>query len=205
MFDLEDLKYLFKNGVVESKDIYRQDLKRNQIVIDEIDKYNKGFSQSMFLSWISNIFLRYLMLCSSNDDKVQLEAFERIHILNNINPDWHTSLDIYNKYKDIKVNFADYIDYTHTDNEDFILLKICLLCTINGTTEISYNENLYYDIKLRKSNDVKNSNNVNSYTSNCPNCGAPTNISTFGVCNHCQELISIYDNVWKIVSIALNK
>ena len=85
--------------------------------------------------------------------------------------------------------------------EEFILLKLCLLCTMNGESEINDKESLYYDIKLRKDNKDVLVANGTSYTSNCPNCGAPTKINTFGVCDHCQELISIYDSVWKIVNL----
>ena len=201
MFNFEDLKYLFKNGVVESKDTYKQDLIRNKKIIDEIDNYNKDFSQSLFLSWISNIFLRYIMLCSNEGEKYMIASFEKIHLLEKTKANWHPDLNIYNNYKDIDVDFIDYIDFTHTEDEDFILLKLCLLCTMNGESEINDKESLYYDIKLRKDNKDVLVANGTSYTSNCPNCGAPTKINTFGVCDHCQELISIYDSVWKIVNI----
>ena len=71
--------------------------------------------------------------------------------------------------------------------------------------EINSKENIYFDIKLRKSNKDASISKSISYTSNCPNCGAPTRITTFGVCEHCQELISIYDNVWKYASISLDE
>ena len=205
MFKIEDLRYLFKNAKVESKDIYRQDLKRNHLIVNQINEHNKNFSNSVFISWVSNVFQRYILFCSSKDNGDRLVSFEKIHLSNGINPIWHNSLDIYNKYKDIKVKYIDFIDYTHTEENDFVLLKICLLCTINNESDIDEVDLVFYNIKFNKNNkEIKDIDGLD-FTSNCPNCGAPTRITTFGVCDHCQELISIYDNVWKIVNISVDE
>jgi len=205
MFNFEDLKYLFKNEVVNSKEIYKQDLQRNNKTIGEIRKFNKDFSQSLFASWVSNIFLRYILFCSNKAESYKLISFEKIHLSNGAKPNWYDVLDIYSKYKDINVKFVDYIDYTHTEAEDFLLLKICLLCDLKNELEVTESQTIYYDIKLKKENVAKTESGKDNYTSNCPNCGAPTSISTFGICSHCQELVSIYDNVWKIINIRIDE
>ena len=205
MFGFEDLKYLFMNQNIETKDIYRQDLQKNKRIVDEINIYNKDFSQSLFLSWVSNVLLRYILLCSKNEDMDKLASFEKIHLSEHTKPYWHETINIYNNYKDINVKFVDYIDYTHTDSEDYLLLKVCLLCTLKNDSVVEEIKQLFYDIKLKKQNVKSDDLNNDNFTSNCPNCGAPTNISTFGICSHCQELISIYDNIWKIISISIDE
>ena len=205
MFGFEDLKYLFKNQNLKSKDVYKQDLQRNKKVIDEIYLYNKDFSQSLFLSWVSNILLRYILLCSKKEEASKLATFEKNHLLEHIKPNWHKKLNIYNKYKDINIKFADYLDFIHTDGEDILLIKICLLCTLNNNSVVEESKQLFYDIKFKKLNVMSDDLNNDNFTSNCPNCGAPTDISTFGICSHCQELVSIYDNIWKIISISIDE
>ena len=210
MFDIEDLVYLFKNGKDDSKNVYRKDVTRNQQIINKIVTINDYFSETLFTSWISNMFLRYILYCSNDSYKEKLERFEKIHAIK-VENKWHDLLNLYYQYEDISVKFVDFIDFVHTGNNDIVTLKLCLSCvskskedeTLNSIGESKIN---YYTIEVIKKNEPNKEKAVKTnYTSNCPNCGAPTTITTFGICDHCQEMVSIYDDVWKIRKIELDK
>ena len=107
----------------------------------------------------------------------------------------------------MKINFVDLCDYRHNDEYDLLSVKVSV--TGIGEKGKKYTDGIkeqftdVYTVEFRKinQNDTKNYD----FKSNCPNCGAPTNIVTYGICDHCQELISIYDNVWKIVNISVDE
>ncbi len=207
MADIWDLPYLFSKD--DSKNVYRQDAIRNRKTIEKIVLYNKSFSETFFTAWISNMFLRYILLCSDEKNKEKLALFERMHLQDKVNPTWHETLMLSRYFADVTAKFVDFIEFIHAGDKDIIKVKICLVCTKNKnakiTEEIDEQEIHYYDMELEKKND----NNTDSeksanYTSNCPCCGAPTSIVTIGLCDHCKELISIYDNVWKIRKIKIN-
>ena len=203
MFGLKDLKYLFKRSVDDSKIAYRQDFDNNKRVIERISLYNKGFSETIFTSWVSNIFLRYILYCSNTTMKEKLEVFESIHLKDSIKSNWNRELDIYNKYRNITVKFIDFLEFYHMKDIDKVHLKLCIVgSSLEKSNDINEEKINYYDLILEKVNGENEHNkNQTNYTSNCPYCGAPTNISTYGECSHCREMVSIYDNVWKIVEV----
>jgi hypothetical protein len=210
MFRLGDLVYLFKRTKDNSVNVYRQNSTKTQQVIRRIVTINDNFSESLFTSWLGNIFLRYILYCSNESNKDKLERFEKVHISQD-NIKWHEVLNLYYKFDDISVRFIDFTNFIHTKNNDIITLKICLVCTSKGKNEETLNtigesQINYYTVEMIKKNEVsKDDKKIANYTSNCPNCGAPTNITTFGICDHCQEMVSIYDNVWKIRKIELDR
>ncbi len=207
MADIWDLPYLFSRDY--SREVYRQDTSRNKKTIEKIKLYNKDFSETFFMAWISNMFLRYILLCSDKKSVEKLAKFEKMHLSEKVNPRWHETLQLARYFADVTAKFVDFIEFFHTSDKDSVKLKICLVCNKNKnariTEEIEEEEIHYYDMELEKNNAIRNSDEKNkNYTSNCPCCGAPTTIVTIGVCDHCQELISIYDNVWKIKKIKLD-
>ncbi|MBR3281245.1 MAG: hypothetical protein IKI57_05370 [Clostridia bacterium] len=201
MFDIDDLAYLFKNGKVESKDIYKQDVSKHQQVAKKIIAHNSNFSETLFTSWVSNMFLRCIYYCSGKDNE-KLLRFKKNHFYDS-NINLQNLINLYNEYRDISIKFIDFLDFVHTEDNDTITIKLCLSCSSEEENEPYF---FYYTLELRKQNDYnKEQGSKSNYTSNCPNCGAPTNITTFGICAHCQEMVSIYDNVWKIIKIELDK
>ena len=206
MFNLDDLKYLFIKTSDDSRETYRRDTTKNKKIVKNIQLYNKNFSETFFMSWVSNMFLRYIFYCTSKNETNKLANFERIHLLKGISSNWNNILDFYNEFENVEVKFIDFIDYVHATNVDCITLKACVVCSLKKDKQNinDINEQLikYFDIEFVKNNEgEKYIEKQSDFTSNCPNCGAPTEIVTMGVCSHCQELISIYDNVWKIRNI----
>ena len=210
MFNFRDLKYLFKRSVDDSKNVYRQDLENNRKTIEKISLYNSGFSETLFTSWVNNIFLRYILYCSDNLSSEKLNSFESLHLKPNGIPSWRSELGLYDKFNSIKIKFVDFIDFNHTKESDKITLKLCLICSKSGEnislTDLDEEMILYYNVVFEKNNDMDEmKNNTINYTSNCPYCGAPTDIATFGECGYCGEFVSIYDNVWKIRNISVSE
>ena len=106
---------------------------------------------------------------------------------------------------------VDLIEFNHNPSTDIIKLKLSVTCTgiigkKNEESPVEEQRSFNYDIVFVKQNEKQNSSTkMENYTSNCPNCGAPTNINTYGVCEHCKEIVSIYDNVWKIRKLSLDE
>lgn len=200
------VKWFNQGSKDDSKEIHRPNLERNKRVVEIITKYNNDFSETTFGSWVFNVLLRYIKLCSNEAEKNRLVQFENIHIMEGIKPNWHSVINFYNDYKSVNSKFVEFTDYVHTDKQDTVFVRALVACTYGvENSSIDENDTYFFNIQLTKQNNksIKKSEGK-EYTSNCPSCGAPTKINTFGICDHCQELISIYDNVWKIRNITLN-
>ncbi len=202
----DDLKYLFRRKGDDSVEPYRQDITKNKQISERISLFNKNFSETFFKSWVENMILRYIYLCKDKEYENQLKKFESMHLTKDAIVDWQNTLKNYSSYPNKVIKFIDFLDYIHSNETDVIMLKVCLICSKDPIQKVDAvnEEDIYYlDLVVVKENkDSLSLEKQNSYTSNCPCCGAPTNIATFGVCDHCKELISIYDNVWKIRNIA---
>ena len=206
MADIWDLPYLFSKD--DSRNVYRQDTVKNRKTIEKINIYNKGFSESLFTSWINNMLLRYILLCSDKNNPERLIKFEKMHLLDNVKPTWHETLELSKYFSDVTAKFVDFMSFIHSKEREYLSLRICIICSKNKNARISGDveeqEIHYYDMELEKKNALNGEiERVSNYTSNCPNCGAPTEIVTIGICGHCNELISVYDNSWKIRKIKL--
>ncbi len=204
---LGDLRYLFKK-FDDAKQVYRRDIEKSNKVANEVTMYNKNFSDTFFTSWLRNIFLRYTFLISSKDTQ-KTARFEKIHIYEKQNDISKDTLSLYSIFKFVNINYIDLLEFNHNPSYDVLLLKMSVTCTgiigkEKSDSPVEEQRSFYYDIEFVKDNDKSNNEKMENFTSNCPNCGAPTNISTFGVCDHCKEIVSIYDNVWKIRKLKLD-
>lgn len=198
---------LFKEMFVDTSRLaqknYQTDVALNNSVIQKIRTYNDYFSETFFSAWIDNTFIRYSFLLSKRPEKVQ--EFEKVHLYKETKKNWIDNIRIFDYFKNVYVDKVDFLNFIHSEDEDIILIKLCVVGKdIIGKeqTEIKERRVYYYDIELVKKNgpNVKYSNII----SNCPNCGAPSSVGTFGICEHCQESISIYDNIWKVKDIKLD-
>ena len=190
------------------KKVYRRNVEQSNRVSKEVEKFNNGFSETFFTSWIRNIFLRYSYLVSENDPN-KIARFEKIHCLEGSSAN-KEDLTLYMFFKFVNVNFIDLVEFNHNPSTDIINLKLSVTCTgilgkKNQNSPIEEQRSFNYDIEFVKQNEKTKNSKVEDFTSNCPNCGAPTNITTYGVCDHCKEIVSIYDNLWKIRKLSLDE
>ena len=204
---LGDYEYLFKK-FEKAKKVYRRDVEKSNRVGKEVELYNDSFSETFFTSWVRNIFLRYSFLISKEENE-KIEKFEKIHAYEKGCIISKESLSLYKVFKFVNINYIDLIEFSHSNSCDVLKLKLSVTCTgIIGENDannpIDEQRSFYYDVEFAKDNTEHQINKTTDFTSNCPNCGAPTKISTFGVCDHCKEIVSTYDNVWKITKIELD-
>ena len=204
---LGDYEYLFKKFEKPRK-VYRRDTEKSNRISAEVAKFNKDFLETFFTSWTKSVFLRYAFLISNNEQE-KITKFEQIHMCNNVYKADKNDLALYHIFKFVNVNFIDLVDFLHSPSNDVLTLKVSVTCMgiigeHKGESPLEEQRSFNYDIEFVKANDESIKERSANYSSNCPNCGAPTHINTFGVCEHCQEIVSIYDNIWKIKKIALD-
>ena len=183
-----------------AKKVYKFNPSRCTQTAKKARTYNDSFSETFFVSWISNVLLKYAFLISKNDEK--LKKFEEFHLFDKRRKKWKSDLELYKYFKSVKVDFVDLLEFVHTKKNDIIRLRICVVCSgkIEAQKEIE-KKIYYYEVELIKNNESKI--DYTDLHTNCPNCGAPNKIDTFGTCSYCSEIISIYDNIWKIRNIEL--
>lgn len=196
---IRDYGLLFKKFKSPRK-IYKRDLAKSERVSKEIEKYNHNFSTLMFSAWVQNLFTRYALLVSEGNES-KILGFEKIHFNSDKCMSFREDINLYDYYKSVNVEFLDFIDYIHIgNNKGKLSLVINVVCKMPKDNHIEEQKSYYYYIDFEL-DDNEEKSRVASYTSNCPNCGAPTSIVTFGECDSCHQFVSIYDNVWKITNI----
>lgn len=180
---------------------------RSKTVGEKIRETDKFFNDEKFLSWAKTSFIKLQNAWTARDwesirpieseslfeqhSKQLMEYIERKQI---------------NKMDRISVNYAELVSYT-TDNEKDILV-VALNSSMNDyiIDEVT-NKVLKGDMNRRITNTYKltfirkkgvltgeGTDKVN--TTNCPNCGAPTVITSSGKCEYCGSVITTGDHDW---------
>ena len=201
MFNI--IKELLKKNP-DAREVYKSNSTQNINLSKKIREYNPEFSETFFMTWMSTTFIRYIFLASNHDEKIH--QFEKVYLTDNAKKDWKEDLELYDIFKVVLVNHLDFIDYFHSEKEEEMEVRLRVIgkgLKEEDSMDVTTQKVLYYDIVLVKDSHKKAL--LTNITTNCPNCGAPTKITTYGTCDHCGQMVSIYDNVWKIQSLKLNK
>lgn len=183
-----------------------------QKVLSDIRAVDEFFNEDKFLAWAKNTFVK-LQECWTKRDWEEIRTFETEELF-----EQHaTQLKQYIEKKQINVmdriavNYAKLYSFSQDNDKDTlkILLNSSMIDYIKDevTDKVLKGDTTtrrttsYIMTFIRKKGVKTQESNGKIKTSNCPNCGAPTNVTSSGKCEYCGAIITKGDHDWVLSNL----
>lgn len=184
----------------------------NQGVVARIRSIDPNFSKTKFESFVKETFIK-LQNAWTDRDWEKIRPFETRELF----AQHKTQLDGYIKNNQINVmdricvNDMNLISFTREGEKDVVVLDLDTRMAdyiIDATTKQVIKGNkekeYYHTYTLtftRKAGNVTQTGSTDLKTTNCPNCGAPTTITSSGRCEYCNSIITTEDHGWVLANL----
>lgn len=186
---------------------YIRDEARSKKIGEKIREKDKFFNDEKFLSWAKTSFIK-LQTAWTERDWEAIRPIESESLFEQHSKQLKGYIDRkqINKMDRISVNYAELVSY-NTDNEKDTLV-VALNSSMNDyiidevTEKVVKGDkdrrltNTYKLTFIRKKGVLTSEGTDKVNTTNCPNCGAPTAITSSGKCEYCGAVITTGDHDW---------
>ena len=148
-------------------------------IAEEIRQSDPEFSEEKFLSWSKDVFVKLQAAWTARDWKI-IRPFESNELFE----------QIYKLFAALNVTNSE-ADASLYDIRDLVI----------KADSLSVEKDLS-GIKIARKNGVKtHAGTSNKSTTNCPNCGAPTEITSAGQCEYCGSVITTGEHDWVLTGL----
>ena len=193
-----------------SKTVYTTpevDVSQTHIWADEIKKIDPNFSEEKMLAWAKDLYVKLQNAWTARDWE-PMRPFETESLFEQHKSQLQGYIDTnrINVVDRIAVNYATLYKFRQEGDRD--ILEIALKATkkdyiIDATTKEVLEGNKEQDrisvYKMtfeRKTGVLTPEGTGKVKTTNCPNCGAPTEITSAGKCPYCGSVITTGNTTW---------
>lgn len=183
-----------------------------KFVSEQVRKIDPNFSSDAFLTWAKEVFLRIQQAWTERDWKV-IRPFESNELFSTHN----AQLNEYIKNHKIniieKINISNAIlkEFRQDGDKEVIIMELTAIMrdyVIDDRTRevLESDPNRDWHMKYlmtfnRKSGVKTKAGTSEKSTTNCPNCGAPTEITSSGQCEYCDSVITTGEHDWVLSDI----
>lgn len=207
--------YVQKNPMTRRRNIpYRAvnttptvDVSQSHIYAEKIKAFDPNFSEEKMLSWAKDLFVKLQNAWTAREWE-PMRPFETESLFEQHKSQVQGYIDTnrINVMDRIAVNYATIYRFRQEGDRD--ILEIALKSTmkdyiIDATTkqllEGSKTQDRVTVYKMtfeRKTGVLTPEGTAEIKTTNCPNCGAPTKITSAGKCEYCGSVITTGANTW---------
>lgn len=183
------------------------DASQSRIYVDKMKALDPNFSEEKMLSWAKDLFVKLQNAWTARDWE-PMRPFETESLFEQHKSQVQGYIDTnrINVMDRIAVNYATIYRFRQEGDRD--ILEIALKSTmkdyiIDATTkqllEGSKTQDRVSVYKMtfeRKTGVLTPEGSAEIKTTNCPNCGAPTEITSAGKCEYCGSVITTGANTW---------
>lgn len=183
------------------------DVSQTHIWADEIKKIDPNFSEEKMLAWAKDLYVKLQNAWTARDWE-PMRPFETESLFEQHKSQLQGYIDTnrINVVDRIAVNYATLYKFRQEGDRD--ILEIALKATkkdyiIDATTKEVLEGNkeqdrvsVYKMTFKRKTGVLTPEGTGKVKTTNCPNCGAPTEITSAGKCPYCGSVITTGNNTW---------
>ena len=181
-------------------------------VAAQVRETDPEFSAEKFLGWAQEVFMKIQEAWTTRDWKV-IRPFESETLFNT----HKQQLDEYIRLN--KINVVEKVGIKHCSLKSFaidgdkevmvvslnaILRDYVIDATTRNVLESDPNRDWYmkYELTFNRKAGVKTHPGMsNMSTTNCPNCGAPTEITSSGQCPYCGSVITTGEHDWVLSNL----
>lgn len=179
---------------------------------ENIRKEDAEFSEEKFLSWSKAVFLK-IQNAWSKREWDSIRPFES----NELFEQHQTQLQEYidnnkiNVIERVTINFAELAEHKVDGDKEILVVNLVAVMKdyiIDATTKqvLEGNKDTDYTMEYkmtfaRKYGVKTKAGTSNKSTTNCPNCGAPTQVTSAGQCEYCGSIITTGEHDWVLTNI----
>jgi len=172
--------------------------------IQAIDQY---FSVDKFNAWVREVFLKLQQAWTERDWKV-IRPFESEELFAQHNQQLEEFIrnNKINVIEKIAVKSCKLVSFAEDGDKEVVKVKLSAVmrdyvidATSRKVLESDPNKDWYmnYILTFNRKKGVKTQEGLsNKSTTNCPNCGAPTQITSAGQCEYCGSIITTGEHDW---------
>ena len=177
--------------------------------IQAIDQY---FSVDKFNAWVREVFMKLQQAWTDRDWKL-IRPFESEELFAQHNQQLEEYIrnNKINVVEKIGIKSCKLISFTEDGDKEVVKVRLNAVLrdyVIDATTrnvlESDPNKDWYmtYILTFNRKKGVKTQEGLsNLSTTNCPNCGAPTQITSAGQCEYCGSIITTGEHDWVLTDL----
>lgn len=172
--------------------------------IQAIDPY---FSADKFNAWVREVFLKLQQAWTDRDwKKIRPFESEELFAQHNQQLDEYIRNNKINVVEKIGIKSCKLISFTEDGDKEVLKVNLSAVmrdyvidATSRKVLESDPNKDWYmnYILTFNRKKGVQTQEGLsNKSTTNCPNCGAPTQITSAGQCEYCGSVITTGEHDW---------
>lgn len=181
-------------------------------VIHKVQEVDPNFSSDKFVGWAREVFVKIQQAWSDRNWKI-IRPFESEELFSQHN----AQLEEYirngkiNKIEKINVKYCKLRDFRVDGDKEVLTVELYSIMRdyvvdekTNKVLESDPNRDWHmkYIMTFNRKVGVKTeAGRSNKSTTNCPNCGAPTEITSAGQCEYCGSVITTGEHDWVLSDI----
>ncbi len=177
----------------------------------QIREHDADFSSQKFLAWAEEVFMALQNAWTKRDWKI-IRPFESEALFNKHNSQLEEYIrnNTINVVKRICINKSHLAHYSQDNQYEYLtvymetrmndyIIDADTRQVVKGDQNREFHTN--YKLKFMRSLSVKTTVNSGKSTTNCPNCGAPTQITSAGECEYCNSVITTGQHDWVLCDL----
>lgn len=181
-------------------------------VAESVRQVDPAFSQDAFIGWVREVFVKIQQAWSTREWKV-IRPFESNELFSQHSAQLQEYIDNnkINKIEKININYCELREFKVDGDKEVMVVELHAIMrdyVVDATTNkvLESNPNKDWHMKYlmtfnRKTGVQTRPGTSNKSTTNCPNCGAVTNITSSGQCNYCDSVITTGEHDWVLSDI----
>lgn len=184
----------------------------NKNITGTIQQIDPNFSEEAFLSWTRDVFVKIQQAWTARDWKV-IRPFESNELfeMHSAQLQEYINNNKINMIEKIAVKSCYLTGFKQDGDKEVATVSLSAVMrdyVIDATTkevlESDPNKdwNMSYTMTFARKAGVKTKvGTSNKSTTNCPNCGAPTQVTSAGECGYCGSVITTGEHDWVLTDI----
>ncbi len=182
------------------------------IVAAQIRETDPNFSAEKFIGWAQEVFLKMQEAWTARDWKL-IRPFESETLFSQHQQQLneYIRLNKINVIEKVGIKHCSLKSYTVDGDKEVLVVRLNAVmrdyvidATSRQVLESDPNRDWYmrYEMTFNRKTGVKTQPGIsNKSTTNCPNCGAPTEITSSGQCSYCGSVITTGEHDWVLSNL----
>lgn len=182
-------------------------------VANQIREIDPLFSEEKFLAWSKDVFVKLQNAWTKREWTI-IRPFESNELFEQLNAQLQDFINTnrINVVERINVQNASLYSFKQDGDKEYLKIRLKAIMRdyiIDANTqkvlEGNKDEDQYMSYELtfmRKAGVKTQEGKSNTSTTNCPNCGAPTQITSAGQCEYCGSVITTGEHDWVLSNLA---
>ena len=181
-------------------------------IVAAITQIDPQFSNDKFIAWVKEVFLTLQYAWMERDwERVRPFEKEELYKQHEMQLQQYINAGRINVLERININQAYLQKYARDSEYEYLTVFLQVRMTdyikdektgqvLKGSPNVDSHMKYLYTF-MRKNGVLTSPGTSNMSTTNCPNCGAPTTITSAGKCEYCGSVITTGDFDWVLSNI----